>query len=132
MDVKDSLEEVLERTKSMSVVLRKIAKLVNTVEINVDIADWRNVSELVWRRKVCNFYYYYKKGYSEPCQTFNPPCPDPGRREKINLLFIFTLLCGVSKGFMKAFKAFIKPGLHKILLGTTKKCENKNLSLFLF
>ena len=39
MDVKDSLEEVLERTKSMYVVLRKIAKLVNTVEINVDIAD---------------------------------------------------------------------------------------------
>ena len=24
-------------------------------------------------------------------------------------MFIFTLLCGVSKGFMKAFKTFIKP-----------------------
>ena len=24
-------------------------------------------------------------------------------------MFIFTLLCGASKGFMKAFKAFIKP-----------------------
>ena len=39
MDVKGSLEEVLERTKSMFVALQKIAKLVNTVEINVDIAD---------------------------------------------------------------------------------------------
>ena len=28
---------------------------------------------------------------------------------KIELNFIFTLLCGASKGFMKAFKAFIKP-----------------------
>ena len=36
---------------------------------------------------------------------------------KINLNFIFTLLCGASKGFMKAFKAF-----------TTKKFEYKNLS----
>ena len=24
-------------------------------------------------------------------------------------IFIFTLLCGASKGFMKAFEAFIKP-----------------------
>ena len=28
---------------------------------------------------------------------------------KIELNFIFTLLCGASKGFMKAFKVFIKP-----------------------
>ena len=28
---------------------------------------------------------------------------------KINLSFIFTLLCGASKGFMKASKAVIKP-----------------------
>ena len=27
----------------------------------------------------------------------------------INLIFIFTLLCGASKGFMKALTAFIKP-----------------------
>ena len=39
----------------------------------------------------------------------NPSRPDPGRREKINLIFLFTLLCGASKGFMKAFKAFTKP-----------------------
>ena len=37
------------------------------------------------------------------------PCSNPGRREKINLNFIFTLLCDASKGFMKALKAFIKP-----------------------
>ena len=39
----------------------------------------------------------------------NPSCPGPGQREKINLNFYFTLLCGASQGFMKAFKAFIKP-----------------------
>ena len=35
---------------------------------------------------------------------FNPFRPNPGQREKINL--IFTILCGASKGFMEAFKAF--------------------------
>ena len=39
----------------------------------------------------------------------NPSRPNPGRREKISEIFIFTLLCGASKGFMKAFKAYIKP-----------------------
>ena len=41
--------------------------------------------------------------------VFNSSLPNPGRREKIKLIFIFTLLFGASKGFMKAFKAFIKP-----------------------
>ena len=40
---------------------------------------------------------------------FNPSHPNPGRREKIKLNFIFTLLCGTSKGFMKALKVVIKP-----------------------
>ena len=38
----------------------------------------------------------------------NPFRPNPRRRGKTNLNFIFTLLCGASKGFMKG-KAFIKP-----------------------
>ena len=38
-------------------------------------------------------------------------------------MLIFTLLCGASKGFMKAFK-----DLHKTFRGTTKKYENKNSS----
>ena len=37
------------------------------------------------------------------------PAPIPGKERKLTLIFIFTLLCGASKGFMKAFKAFIKP-----------------------
>ena len=40
---------------------------------------------------------------------FNPSHPNPGWREKINLDFFFTLLCGAWKGFMRALKAFIKP-----------------------
>ena len=27
---------------------------------------------------------------------------NPGRKEKMNLIFIFTLYCGVTKSFMKA------------------------------
>ena len=39
----------------------------------------------------------------------NPSHPDPGRREKKKpLIFIFTLLCGVSKGLMKTLKPFTK------------------------
>ena len=44
-------------------------------------------------------------------------------RKFLFLFFIF--LCGASKGFMKGFKAFIRP-----FEGTTKKCENKNFSSF--
>ena len=29
--------------------------------------------------------------------------------KKLTKMFIFTLICGASKGFMKAFKAFLKP-----------------------
>ena len=37
------------------------------------------------------------------------PVPIPDKEKKLSSIFIFTLLCGASKGFMKAFKAFIKP-----------------------
>ena len=40
---------------------------------------------------------------------FNPPHPDPGRREKINLNFYFNTSLWCLKGFMKGFMAFIKP-----------------------
>ena len=48
---------------------------------------------------LCN--YYIEK-------LFNPSL-NPGRRQKFNLHFFFTLHCGASKAFMKALKTFIKP-----------------------
>ena len=39
----------------------------------------------------------------------NPSRLDAGRREEINLNFIFTLPCRASNVFMKALMAFIKP-----------------------
>ena len=33
----------------------------------------------------------------------------PDNERKLTKIFIFTLLCGATKGFMKAFKSFIKP-----------------------
>ena len=41
--------------------------------------------------------------------AFNPFPSVPGKREKLSESFIFTLLCGASKGFMKALKAFTRP-----------------------
>ena len=37
------------------------------------------------------------------------PVSIPDEEKKLTQIFIFTLLWGASKGFMKAFKAFIKP-----------------------
>ena len=33
----------------------------------------------------------------------------PDEKKKLTQILILTLLCGASKGFIKAFKAFIKP-----------------------
>ena len=37
------------------------------------------------------------------------PVPIPDEEKKLTWIFAFTLLCGASKGFIKAFKALIKP-----------------------
>ena len=42
---------------------------------------------------------------SEMPLTLNVPIP--GKVKKVSEIFIFTLLCGASKGFIKAVKAFI-------------------------
>ena len=60
---------------------------------------------------------------SEMPLTLNVPIP--GKVKKVSEIFIFTLLCGASKGFMKALKAL------KTFWGTRKKCENKNFTQFL-
>ena len=38
-----------------------------------------------------------------------PSRPVPGRREKVNMIFVFTHLFAASEGFMKVLKAFTKP-----------------------
>ena len=38
--------------------------------------------------------------------TFSVPIPD--KEKKVTYIFIFTFLCGATKGFMKALKAFVK------------------------
>ena len=40
---------------------------------------------------------------------FNPSVPIPDEEKRLSYICIFTLLCGASKGFMKAIKGFIKP-----------------------
>ena len=39
----------------------------------------------------------------------NPSRPNPRQRERINLISVFTFICGTSKGFINDFKAFTKP-----------------------
>ena len=57
----------------------------------------------------------------------NPSHPDPGLREKVELNFSFHTSMWCHKRFHEGPK-----DLHKTFWGTTKKCEKKNLSLFLF
>ena len=52
--------------------------------------------------------------YHEGNLNLNVPIPD--KVKKLSQIFIFTLLCGTSKGSMKALK----------------ECENKSLTQFLF
>ena len=56
--------------------------------------------------------YYLIPGVPWPTLTYflflTFPVPIPEAERKLIQVFIFTLLCGDSKGFMKALKAFIK------------------------
>ena len=56
-------------------------------------------------------------------KILSPFYPDPGGREKINLNFYFHFSLQCLKRFYESLKC-----LRKTFLGTTKKCENKNLS----
>ena len=50
------------------------------------------------------------KATSTPGETLlTLPTPIPDKERKLSYIFIFTLLCGASKNFMKGLKAFIKP-----------------------
>ena len=54
---------------------------------------------------------------------FNPSRPNPRRREKIKLHFYFHTSLWCLKRFYEGHK-----GLHKTFKGTSKKCENKNVT----
>ena len=57
-------------------------------------------------------------------EQINPSRPNPWRREKINVNFYFHTFLWYLKRFYKDLK-----GLHDILWGITRKCENKNFIL---
>ena len=44
-----------------------------------------------------------------PVTLINLPVPNRTKIKNLNLFFSFTLLCGISKGFMKVLNAFLKP-----------------------
>ena len=60
--------------------------------------------------------------------NFNPSRPNPGRRKKIKSNFYFHTSLWCLKIFYEGLKGL--KGLHKTFWGTTKKCENKNLTYF--
>ena len=64
------------------------------------------MNELMDGSLKCKIWVRWFFGYT---LKFSPSRPNPGRREKLSSIFIFTLLCGAAKGFMKAMKAFTKP-----------------------
>ena len=64
--------------------------------------------------------------HEETVNEFNSACPNHGQRGKIKLNFYFHTSLWCLKSFYEVLK-----GLHKTFWGTRKKCENKNLTLFL-
>ena len=81
-------------------------KILQKRKLLVELRLWRNLRSLrlgtYWMKN--DHKFVFEKVFLEPS------CPNPGRREKIKLNF----LCGVSKGFIKALKAFIKQRSVKI------------------
>ena len=43
------------------------------------------------------------------CSALTLSVPIPDEERKLTYIFVFALLCGASKGFMKVFKPFLKP-----------------------
>ena len=68
-----------------------------------------NVCKLFFSQRDCIFLYHYsaKVSFEKKKKNLNPSCPVHLRN--LHCIFISTLLCGASNGFIKAFKAFIKP-----------------------
>ena len=60
-------------------------------------------------------------------KNMNPSRSNLGRREKTKSNFYFHTSLWCLKRFYEGLK-----GLHKTFCGTTKKCENKNLTYFFF
>ena len=47
--------------------------------------------------------------FNQRFRTLTLLVPIQGEEKKLSSIFILTLLCSASKGFMKALKAFLKP-----------------------
>ena len=60
-------------------------------------------------------------------RAFNPSQLNPGLREKVKLNFYFHTSFWCLKRFYESLK-----DLHKTFLGAKQKCQNKNLTEFLF
>ena len=64
---------------------------------------------MIFNPELSKLEFSFFKGKPLKWRSFYDLCkpsrPDPGRREKINLTFCFTLLCGASKRFVKACAA---------------------------
>ena len=89
---------------------------------NRTLFHWVNANAFVWLQTAKNVQFsrlfeflplimtrysdFFRSSYklSSFLKLFSCFRPIPGKREKANLIFISTLLCSASKGFMKAFK----------------------------
>ena len=88
-----------------------------------DFLNNKSIEKRLRRNESVKFNDNMKTGQILTLQIpINPSRPNPGRREKINLIFYFY----TSLWYLKSFYEGVK-GLHKTFRGTTKKCENKNL-----
>ena len=61
--------------------------------------------------RVCTEHVFYNRNiflYSQKSSYLTLPVLIPDEEKKLSWIFTFTLVCGASKGFMKALKAFQK------------------------
>ena len=73
------------------------------------------------------YHMWWLMRFCTVCTIFNAYRTNPEQKEKNNLNFYFHTSLWCFKRFYEGLK-----GLHKTFWRTTKKCENKNLTWFLF
>ena len=139
---------ILDICQGSDTPLAMTAKVRLTISFRYSSTPYCEIFYIFWKKVLNYFLIFNWKTYMKNVWkatsplTLNDTCISESCIEiKIKLNFYFALLCGASKGFMKALKDFIKSykifwdttkkclkGLHKTFWDTTKKCKNKNLT----
>ena len=85
----------------------KLSPLCQLISTDMPIVFWLKFTPFVILLLEVNAFFKLMSFPNNGVLTLPVPIPDEEKKLKLN--FYFRILCGASKGFTKALKAFIKP-----------------------